>query len=179
MKTRFDKDAAPAKTRLEQIMTTPPQTCHASDSLETALRRMWDHDCGFVPIVSEVALELEGVVTDRDASIALWSRGEPAANISLQSVLQRNVVCAGPEDRVARAHELMREHQVRRLPIIGDRQQVLGIVSVNDLARHAARLTGPDHAIAMQEVGETIAAVCRDTESHEAEAPVERHVVLA
>lgn len=145
---------------VRKVMTEDVKYCHPYDCLETAIQCFWDQDCGIVPVVHEISMELAGVLTDRDACIAMWSRGQKAGEIEVASVMTGDVVSVRSDDTILRAHQLMRDFQVRRLPVLGDRHQLVGMVSLNDLAREAMRLDGAERERAALEVAATLAAVC-------------------
>jgi CBS domain-containing protein len=51
-----------------------------------------------------------------------------------------------------------REHQVRRIPVVDGERNLLGMISLNDLARRAGRTRGA--AVSQEEVAQTLRAVC-------------------
>jgi len=60
---------------VEQIMTKDVATCGPDDTLNEAARIMWERDCGFVPIAeSDPTRRVVGIVTDRDLSMAAYTR---------------------------------------------------------------------------------------------------------
>jgi CBS domain-containing protein len=114
-----------------------PATCSPSDSLETAARIMWDNDCGCVP-VSDFAGHLVGMITDRDICMAAYLQGGTLRTMYVGSAMSREAFTCRPENTIAECQEIMRAHQVRRLPVIDGDGQLVGIVSLNDLVRAAA-----------------------------------------
>lgn len=124
--------------RVEEIMTRDVATCVAGQSAADAARLMWERDCGCVPIVDADG-DLAGIVTDRDLCMAAYTRGVPLHEISLDSVMSRTVQTCRPSDSVAEAERRMSEAQVRRLPIVGGLSQIVGILSVSDIARARTR----------------------------------------
>ena len=60
--------------RVEQVMTPSPATCGVADNLAQVVERMWDANCGIVPVVDDAA-HVVGVITDRDICIASATRG--------------------------------------------------------------------------------------------------------
>jgi CBS-domain-containing membrane protein len=125
--------------------------------LDHAARLMWEFDCGIVPIVNDEG-RLEGVVTDRDICMAAYTQGRPLANIPVGTAMAKQVIAAHADDRIEQAEELMRDHQIRRVPVLDSDSRPVGLVSMNDLARLAARArkSGVD-----REVIQTLAAVCQ------------------
>ena len=116
--------------KVRDVMTPGPIGVDYHQSIGTAARTMRDWGVGAVLVVSDQALY--GLVTDRDLVIraVAESKGpdEPVGPLS-----SRDLVGVHADDDTAVAVALMREHAVRRLPVIED-GQVAGIVSLGDLA---------------------------------------------
>ncbi len=62
-------------------------------------------------------------------------------------------VCCTSEDDVLYALELMKEHQVRRLPVVNMKREVVGILALGDLLRQNAVASG-EIAAALQRICE-------------------------
>jgi CBS domain-containing protein len=120
---------------------------------------MWDRDCGIVPVV-DPSRKVVGIVTDRDICIAALTKGRTLSDMAVAEVMRREVFTCRETQSVERIHALLRKHQVRRLPVVGEAGTLVGIVSINDLALAAADETGDARHQAMIEVAETLAAIC-------------------
>jgi CBS domain-containing protein len=59
--------------KARDVMSQPPYTCGPNTDLATVAKIMWDHDCGFVPVV-DASGSVTGAVTDRDICIATSTR---------------------------------------------------------------------------------------------------------
>jgi CBS-domain-containing membrane protein len=122
---------------IRDIMTTNVQSCGAYESINAAAQRMWDADVGAVPVLDDKQ-RVVGMLTDRDICMAAYTQGMPLRQIIAAEVMSRILVSCDPDDTIAHAEELMRTHQVRRLPVVDRARHLLGIVSVNDIARVVA-----------------------------------------
>jgi CBS domain-containing protein len=143
------------------VMSRDVATCSPDAMLAEAARIMWDRDCGFVPVTDAASGTLRGVVTDRDACMASLTQGRALRDLPVRTAMARSVVTASPEDSLVRAHVLMRERRVRRLPVVDSRGRVVGVLSLNDIARHAREA----EAVAeRRDVAATLAEVCRHRE---------------
>ncbi|MFE1248520.1 CBS domain-containing protein [Streptomyces sp. NPDC058741] len=90
-----------------------------------------------------------GVLTDRDITVRVVADGSDPMTVSARAVCTKDPVTVGPEDRVATAVTLMREHAVRRLPVVENGLPV-GIVSLGDVAEAedpASALAGISRAV--------------------------------
>lgn len=146
---------------VEQIMTKDVATCGPDDTLNNAARIMWERDCGFVPIAEPgPTRRLVGVVTDRDLCMAAYTRGRRLGDVRIGEVMSTEVRSCKPADDVAQAEATMREAQVHRLPVVDDADQLLGVISLADVAREAAREAGSKRQeVTVAEIGETLAAI--------------------
>jgi len=145
--------------KVSEIVVRDIASCRADDSLAEAARIMWDRDCGVVPVTDEEG-SLCGIITDRDICMAALLQGLPLSQVSVQQSMSRDVHACGPDDDVNSVHALMRESQIRRVPVV-DENRLVGIVSLNDLAMRA--VSGGRNATpsARLQVAETLAAICR------------------
>lgn len=148
--------------RVDQIMTRTVQTCRQSDRLDAAARIMWEHDCGCVPVVAEGdgAGRVVGMITDRDVCMAAWTQGQPLAAIPVSTAMAREVRSCRASDSVADALRIMEHDQLRRLPVVDNDGRVVGILSLTDAAREAAREHGgPAHDVPDMRIAEVLEAI--------------------
>lgn len=143
---------------IHDIMNSPAVTCRSDDNLATAARLMWDQDCGIVPVVNEHG-QLAGVITDRDICMATFTRNSAPQHIQIGDAMAKQVFSCRAEDTVEAAEQVMSDHQVRRIPIVDGDNRPVGILSLNDLARHAISSQTRDGMD--REVTKTLAAICQ------------------
>jgi CBS-domain-containing membrane protein len=137
---------------VEQIMNRDVKTCSPSSCVDDAVRIMWDNDCGCVPVVDGES-HVVGMLTDRDVCIAAWSRGTPLACMKVSSVMSNAVHSCNPMDSIESAEETMKRERVHRLPVIGHDKQLVGILSLNDIAR---RWCSSKNGISAESVADTL-----------------------
>jgi CBS domain-containing protein len=123
--------------------------------MDVAARIMWDADCGIVPVVGDED-RLVGVITDRDACMASLTRGLPLTALKVGEAMSRAPKACAPHDTVETVEAAMAEHRIRRLPVV-ESGRVVGIVSLNDLARAAA---SQPRAITSERLIGTLATIC-------------------
>jgi CBS domain-containing protein len=152
--------------KVKDVMTTDLETCTPETTVAAAAQKMWEGDCGILPVVENG--ELMGVVTDRDMYVALATRDARPSRLRVGEVATTHLVSCGPEDDVLDALALMKKARVRRLPVTGFGNSLLGILSLNDILL----VTGESRQIPSDVVVETLQAIC----GHHHPAP---HVVAA
>ena len=145
---------------VSEVMTKDAATCWADDDLNRAVQIMWERDCGVVPVV-DLAGHVVGIVTDRDACMAAYTQGKPLNAIRTGDVMSRQVVSCDVADPIETAEATMRTQKVRRLPVLDAEGRLVGIVSLNDLARRAARERGRHADRLALDVAATLAGICQ------------------
>lgn len=130
---------------VRQLMVKDVHTCQPHSTVAEAASLMWHHDCGALPVV-DAAGHVAGIVTDRDLCIATATRDRAASRIAVDEVMRGRVFTVAPEDDVQLALDRMREHQVRRLPVVDASGQLKGIVALNDLVLAANGRSAPSPA---------------------------------
>jgi CBS domain-containing protein len=145
--------------KAHELMTEPAITCTTYDTLTTAAMRMWDHDCGALPVVREDG-KLAGMITDRDICMAAYTQGLPLDQILVSTVMSRHATAIGAEHTVTEIEQIMAQKQLRRLPVIDAEHRPIGMVTLNDLARESVR---PHTRLAhgLPKLAHTLAAICR------------------
>jgi CBS domain-containing protein len=144
--------------QVKDLMTPSPSVCTPQDTTNEAAHIMWERDCGAVPVVDDRG-RVVGMITDRDICIAAYFQGEPLSQIRVADVMSRELSTVRPEDDVTRAEHVMREHQIRRLPVVADGQLLVGILSVGDLALRVPRASGTRQPAETQELLQVFSAV--------------------
>ncbi|MDG4863165.1 CBS domain-containing protein [Streptomyces sp. T-3] len=116
---------------VREVMTPGVVAVRPDASLVEAAQLMRAQDIGDVLVAAEG--RVVGVLTDRDITLRAVADGADPLTISAQAVCTPNPVVISPEDPVASAVTLMREHAVRRLPVV-EQGRPIGMVSLGDLA---------------------------------------------
>ncbi|HEU4565446.1 MAG TPA: CBS domain-containing protein [Gemmatimonadaceae bacterium] len=124
-----------------EIMTEHPVCCTPDDTAERAARLMQEVDCGVLPVVADrESMRLVGVVTDRDLAVRGLARGK-GPKTKVRDLMTANPQHCAPTADVREVERVMAEWQVRRVPIVDERECVIGVVAQADLARAAERKT--------------------------------------
>ena len=138
---------------LREVMTKNPDFCAPSSSAQTAAIIMHQKDTGIVPVTEDFfSRKLVGVVTDRDLCLAVLVRGRDPSHVWVQECMARDPVTCHLDEEVGAALRRMREHQVRRIPVVDAAGNLQGIVSLADLVRR--------WAISPDELFDTLEKIC-------------------
>ena len=123
------------------LMTTPARTCRVTAPLSEAAKTMLDESCGCVPIVDTNG-RVVGILTDRDICLAVATRHERTADIPVREVMTSRVFTCGPDDPIDSAILTMKDHRVRRLPVVDVEGRLQGVLSADDLVRNTGLARG-------------------------------------
>jgi len=116
--------------KVRDVMTPGPTGVDYHQSVGEAARAMRDWGVGAILVVSNESLY--GLVTDRDLVVRAVAEGR-GADEPVGPLSSGNLIGVDADADVHEAMRLMRQHAVRRLPVLED-GQVAGIVSLGDLA---------------------------------------------
>ena len=117
-----------------EIMTPTAEWIEADATAADAARRLAREDIGALPVCDGKG-HLTGVVTDRDLVVKVLAEGRDPKSVKVGDLAdQPEVVTIGADDPAEEAIETMKQHGVRRLPVI-DGRKLVGMVSQADIAR--------------------------------------------
>jgi len=136
-------------TTASEIMTPSPRCIGENDSLRIAASVMADLDVGSLPICGEDS-KLKGMLTDRDIVVGAIAAGMDPETTPASALAKGKPVTVDAHDDIRVALDLMREHQIRRLPVIED-HLLVGIVSQADVAL----------SLSAAETGKTVEGISR------------------
>jgi CBS domain-containing protein len=122
----------------------------AQMKVREAARLMDEEDVGSLPVVDE-GERLIGIVTDRDVAVRVVGRGLDADNTPVVEVATRDVVAVTPDHDLDDALRVMAKEQVRRVPVVMNENQLVGMLAQADVAK-----VGKE-----KETGELVEAISR------------------
>jgi CBS domain-containing protein len=120
------------KTCRQTVVTVRP-----FDELTAAARLMRENHIGYLVVVEPdpggTTVKPVGVLTDRDIVVAVVARETDPRSLRVGDVMTRQPVVAAEGDSIATALQEMRRIGVRRLPVVGQRGQLVGVLSLDDV----------------------------------------------
>ncbi|HEX3245024.1 MAG TPA: CBS domain-containing protein [Chloroflexota bacterium] len=118
--------------QLKEIMTRNVEVIHPNATLEEAAAKMDDLNVGPLPVCD--GRRLVGIVTDRDIVVRAISAGQDPKSTRVRDVMTSDVVYEFEDQDVREATRRMKEDQIRRLVVLDSDKNLVGIVSLGDLA---------------------------------------------
>ena len=147
--------ASRSHVRCRDIMTRDVTVATREMSLLDVAAIMRDEDTGVIPVVERydsAATEgnggggnghdtrtkgngkLVGLITDRDVVLRAVAEGKDSRTTHAEEVMTEDIHSAHPNDRVIEVIRKMGDKQVRRIPVVDDNNNLLGIISMADVA---------------------------------------------
>lgn len=124
--------------KAKEIMTKRPKCVTPDTPLREAARLMKEQDVGVLPVVDRDGSDrLVGIVTDRDIAIRHVAEGHDSSSCPVREAMTSNVRTAREDDDIDHVMDLMGKEQVRRIPVVDERGDLVGIVAQADIVRDA------------------------------------------
>jgi CBS domain-containing protein len=122
--------------KIDAIMTKNPTTCRPESTLAEAARLMWETDVGCLPVIDADGFPI-AMITDRDICMAAYTQGRPLAASHVSSAMSHRLLSVTESAKLADVEALMQKNQIRRVPVVDIAGQLVGMVTIGDIARHS------------------------------------------
>jgi CBS domain-containing protein len=120
------------------VMTRSVRTIPGEETASAVAQLFAENDIGSAVVVDLDSGELRGIVTESDImrQVAI---GADVAAVPVESFMTAPVVTVESDESIDVAAELMREHSIRRLPVVDD-GDLVGVLTTTNLAHYVPRL---------------------------------------
>lgn len=132
MAQQRNEKSGPGSRHIRDVMTANPECVSEKDSIRDAARIMKDQDTGVVPVVD--GKKIIGLITDRDIVVRGIAEGKNLENVRVNELMTKSVRTVREDATVTEVLNLMGSAEVRRVPVVNDRDELVGIVSMGDIA---------------------------------------------
>lgn len=128
--------------KVREIMTRDVEVVRAESTVQEAARKMKELDIGPLPVLD--GEKIVGMLTDRDITVRAVAAGDNPMLVKARDVMTPGVTFCFEDQEVAEAARIMKEKQLRRLPVFDRDHRLVGILALGDVAVQAGddRLTG-------------------------------------
>jgi CBS domain-containing protein len=123
---------APTRTMVRDVMTRGVETVAPEAPISEVARRMRDLDVGSLPVTD--GSRLLGIVTDRDLSVRATASSKDPNSTRVREVMSPELAWVFDDEPADAAARVMRERQIRRLPVLDRSDRLVGVVALGDLA---------------------------------------------
>jgi CBS domain-containing protein len=119
-------------SRISEIMTRDVRVVAPHESLQRVAQLMDELNIGALPACD--GQQLIGLITDRDIVVRAVSAGMPVDSTPVSDVMTAHVQWCYEDEDVDEVMDRMRDVQIRRVPVLNRREELVGMVSLGDLA---------------------------------------------
>jgi CBS domain-containing protein len=124
--------ASDKNRHVRDVMTPNPECVSERDSIRDAARIMKEKDTGVVPVVD--GKRVIGLITDRDIVVRGIAEGRDLASASVNDLMTRSVKSVKEDTPLSEVLNLMSSSEIRRVPVVNGNDELVGIVSLGDIA---------------------------------------------
>jgi CBS domain-containing protein len=124
--------------KVKEIQTNKPKVISPEAMICEAAQEMAEHDIGMLPVCD--GQRLVGAITDRDLVIRGIAKGYDPLNTKIKDVMTPRICYCYEDDDLEEVARIMEQKQIRRMPILNDAKQLVGIVSLGDFAVRSKRI---------------------------------------
>ena len=121
--------------KVREHMSVRPRCVTPDTSVVEAAELMANEDVGSLPILD--GDRLVGVVTDRDIVVRAVAKQKNPQGMPVRDVGTSEVVTVQPDEDLSEALKLMASYQVRRLPVVDEDNNLVGVLAQADIAAGA------------------------------------------
>lgn len=125
---------------VREVMSTHLETIAPATTIQECAKKMNKLGVGVLPVWQDG--EPVGVVTDRDICCRVVGAGKDPATTPVRAVMTAVMTSCSEDQDCKDAARLMKEKGVRRLTVVDRKQAMVGVLSVDDLARCSHDLAG-------------------------------------
>jgi len=120
--------------KIRDVMTPDVRTIAPTATIQEAARLMAEQDVGVLPVANDE--RLVGMLTDRDIAVRAVAAGR-TPDTPVQEAMSQEIKYCYEDDDVDEVCENLADQQLRRLPVVDRDKNLVGIVSLADLAKRA------------------------------------------
>lgn len=141
--------------KVRDVMHDGCECIGENESLMDAARKMQQLDVGVLPICGEDD-RLKGMLTDRDIVVKALAKGDDPSSTMVGSLAQGKPLTIMADASIDQALDTMREHAVKRLPVLDENKRLCGMISEADVAT----------AVSAQKTGQLVGAIASEQPQH-------------
>ena len=121
--------------KVKELMSTEVKYLTPATTTKEAAHMMHELHIGVLPVVEDN--KLVGIITDRDICCKVVATGHSAGFTKVEEVMTKDVTTCFDDQNIGDATSLMIKNKVRRLAVVDHENAIVGVLSVDDLARNS------------------------------------------
>lgn len=122
--------------RVGDIMTKKVVVLPFGKTTTDVARLMKKNGIGSVIIVEDKAgKHAKGIITERDLVYNLLAKGKDPYKMPVEEIMSKPLRVIRPETTIEDAAKAMRENKIKRLPVVNDDNELIGVLSEGDIMK--------------------------------------------
>ncbi|MBC7537400.1 MAG: CBS domain-containing protein [Bacteriovorax sp.] len=122
--------------QVKDFMTVDPVCCLPTTNLKVVAKLMLQYDCGEIPVVYSIEQpKIVGVITDRDIVCRTIAHGLNPLEMTAEEAMTIPAVVVKTDMSIDDCCTIMKEEQIRRVPVVDEEENCCGMVTLADIAR--------------------------------------------
>ena len=122
--------------RVGDIMTKEVVVVSLDKTILDVAKLMKKHNIGSVIVVEDKeGKHAKGIITERDIVYKVLTKGADPYKVTLEEVMSRPLRVVRPDTTIEDAAKAMRENKIKRLPVVNDNNELIGLLSEGDIMK--------------------------------------------
>lgn len=121
--------------KVRDIMTKEVVSVDPKTSVADTAKRMRDANVGSVVVIDKSNNEVKGIVTDRKIVTSVIAESRDPLKEPIGNIVSKNLLTCKDDNDVHDVVKAMGQNKVRRMPVVNERKELVGMLSMSDIAR--------------------------------------------
>lgn len=122
--------------KVKELMVKDVLTCAKDDPILDVAKKMIDHDVGMLIVIEDnLSKKPIGVLSDRDILNKVLIQKKDPSKIPADQVATKKIISISPDLTLDKAVELMKKNKIKRLIVIDELGNLVGIISKSDIIK--------------------------------------------
>lgn len=118
--------------KVKDCMCTKVFYLAPENTVEDCAKKMGEYHIGCIP-VCDSNKKIVGIVTDRDIILRTVACSKDAKLTPISEIMTTKVYYCSDTDEVNNVENTMSNEQIRRLPVVNNNNEIVGIITLKDL----------------------------------------------
>ena len=119
--------------KIKEIMTKEIACVDAKSTAADAAKKMKNQNVGSVLVIDDN--QLKGLLTDRAITTRTVAEEKDPRSVPVTDIMTKDIIGCREDDDIFDVVKMMGENKIRRMPVVNDQSQLVGVVSMSDIAQ--------------------------------------------
>ncbi|WP_456472022.1 CBS domain-containing protein [Methanocaldococcus sp.] len=121
-----------------EVMSVPVITVDKKQNIYQAANLMCEKDIGAVVVIDNK--KPVGILTERDILKRVVAKNLKPKDVLVEEVMSKNLITINKNATINEAAKIMTKHKVKRLPVVDDNGELVGIITQDDIVRVSPKI---------------------------------------